>query len=173
MNNVVWMVVKDEEFYISMAIESVINHVQDEGGLFILDTGSMDNTVELILSYQFLNPGKIVLEQQDFGSNDFKPGDFRFASGFREMDARNYALKRAVEMSDPDGWVICLDGDEVYNDRFWDVLDTIEEDALIYIGTLPINPYLASNHPLDVQEINGVKLFDPHLKVWRAGIPVK
>jgi hypothetical protein len=54
------MVVRDEEDYIELAIESVLPFVK---GIYILDTGSEDNTLKKIRD---LNSSKIVLEERSF-----------------------------------------------------------------------------------------------------------
>ena len=116
--------------------------------------------------------GRIKYEVKEFGSNDFKPGDFRFASGFQEMAARDFAMNSAIEEFKPD-WIISLDGDEVVNSRFWehlDVLDDSEFDTFMHSTSLPINFYWVSQHPLDMQEVLGRKLFDPHIRAWRPNL---
>ncbi len=154
--------IRDEAFYLPMMIQSVIDYVD----LFILDTGSSDDTLPIIRSFQDKYLGKIVVHREEFGSNDFRDGEFRFAHGFREKDARNFALNKAIEIFDPE-WIICLDGDEVVNERFWEVLENCRGNALLHSTSLPVNPYKVSNHPLDMHERNGIKLFDPHVRAWR------
>jgi glycosyltransferase involved in cell wall biosynthesis len=164
--NVVAAIVKEEEFYIPLMIQSVINHAN----LVILDTGSTDGTVEIIKSFQERYPSKIMLIENDFGSNDYAGDEFRFARGFRQNDARDSLTMLAEHRCTPEDWIICLDGDEVVNERFWEVLDECspEEDAVFHATDLPVTPSLISTHPLDTQQWNGFKMFDPHIRAWRV-----
>jgi len=162
------MLVKDEEFYIGMAIQSVIEHAS----VFILDTGSNDNTIDIIHSYINKYPGRITYEIETFGSDELEPGDFRFGKGYREVDAQNYVTKRAIQVFKPK-YIIALDGDEVVNDRFWQILDQNDFDALGHSTNLPITPFRVSQHPLDMQEWQGIRLFDPHIRVWKPELNMK
>jgi glycosyltransferase involved in cell wall biosynthesis len=166
MDNVVWMLCKDEEFYIDMALDSVVRNV---GGVYILDTGSTDATITIVRTFQNMYPKKIVLEQKDFG------GDFRFGRPNADMQCvvRNYAMERAKGIFNPEGFLICLDADEIFNDRFFELLDGLKGDCLVHATNLLITPYTVSTHPLDVEERDGVKLFDPHNRAWRAQLPVQ
>jgi glycosyltransferase involved in cell wall biosynthesis len=168
MDNAVWIVCRDEEFYIDMAIESVISKVD---GIFILDTGSKDKTLSVISNFK---QDKIVLEQKDFGSN------FRFGCDLegvedrcqRQVEARNYAMKRAIEIFNPQKFIIQLDADEIFNDRFFEILESLEGDCLGHSTDLSITSHTVSSHPLDIEIWNGIKLFDPHVRVWRASLPI-
>ena len=59
------MVVRDEEEYIEMAIESVLPYVK---GIYILDTGSEDDTLSIIRSF---NSSKIIVEERPFTSKEW------------------------------------------------------------------------------------------------------
>ncbi len=166
---VIYTVIKQEEFYLPMMIRSVIDHAD----MFIVDTGSTDKTIEIIKSFQEKYPGKIVLHEELFGSEDYRDGEFRFARGYRQMDATNFALESARKMCDPDGFVIELDADEVLNDRYWEVISECDAEALCCATEFPVTPFKVSTHPLDMHDRNGIRLFDPHIRAWRANVGCK
>ncbi len=155
--------VKDEVFYIEMALRSVLDHAN----VLILDTGSKDGTVEKIKALQGQFDGKITLFEKDFGSNNYQGGEFRFALGFRQIEARDFLNDMALQTMGPDDFLIHIDGDEVVNERFWEILDKTDADAVCHATDLPLTPDKVSTHPLDMQVWGGHKLFDPHIRAWR------
>jgi glycosyltransferase involved in cell wall biosynthesis len=165
MKKAVWMVLKDDTFYVDMAIESVINYTS---GIFILDTGSNYETLDIIASLIAKYPNKIQFEQKDFGANKA----FRFGNSYDEAGARNYALYSAIEEFSPD-WIIQLDSDEVYNPRFFKLIDLIGGDTFAHATDLPTHPYFISQNPSDIYRWNSVPLFDPHVRSWNAKLRVK
>jgi glycosyltransferase involved in cell wall biosynthesis len=147
-------------------IQSVIDHAI----LVILDTGSTDGTFEIIKSFQKAISRQDNADRERFRINDYAGDEFRFARGFRQNDARDSLTLLAEHRCTPEDWIICLDGDEVVNERFWEVLDECspEEDAVFHATDLPVTPSLISTHPLDTQQWNGFKMFDPHIRAWRV-----
>lgn len=85
------MIVKNEEQWVWYAIQSVLDHIDR---LFIIDTGSTDNTVKII---KHISDSKIVLSQQD----RVTPGQL--------VELRNEQLRQTTT-----SWFMLLDGDEVW-----------------------------------------------------------
>jgi len=168
MRKAAWMVVKDEEFYVDMAIQSVMDHVD---GLAILDTGSRDRTIQIIEEFKNKYKNKIVLVEKDFGADK----EFRFGKTYREAEARNYAQEIAKSFFSPD-WLIQLDSDEVYNDRFFEIVDSMDlgkNDCFAHSTDLPTSIETTSSNPADMSIWSGVQLFDPHVRSWAAHLDVK
>lgn len=164
MKKAVWMVTRDDSWYLDMAIESVAKNVD---GIFILDTGSKDATPNVVGELKQKYPN-IVYEVRSFG------GSRKFASDYREAEARNYAMDRAKQEFNPD-WLIQLDSDEVYNFKFFDVLEKNPGASCIAHSThLPTSPFQTTSYNRgDLSAWNGVQLFDPHVRTWPAKIPVR
>lgn len=163
------MVVKDEEFYIDMAIKSVMDHAD----IFIVDTGSKDNTIGIIKDFQKEYVGRIVLEEKDFGGYED-----RWSPNYLDAEVHNYAMGRAREIFDP-YWLILLDGDEIYLGRFWEVLKEAEESdefSLGYSEVVPVTPHLICDQEIFYatwgRNKNGKleywRMFDPHVKTWAS-----
>ena len=162
MTNIVVIVVRDEEFYIDMCLESILPYIDK---VYILDTGSADSTVEIIKSYSY-KYHNIVLEEKYFG------GKYSFDSGYKELEARNYALSKAKELFSPD-WIICMDADEVYNDKFWDYFNlAIKENKFsICHGTELLSSSTTLYKSKDsVSIVQGHEMFDTHSRVWNNKI---
>jgi glycosyltransferase involved in cell wall biosynthesis len=134
----------------------------------ILDTGSSDGTLGVIKQFMDGYPGKIKLYLDTFGSNDFTGDEFRFANGFRQTEARAFLMGKTMGGRGPRDFIIHLDGDEVLNERFWEVLEDSDADALGHATDLAINPYTVSRHPLDMHKWGEFNLFDPHIRAWRV-----
>jgi glycosyltransferase involved in cell wall biosynthesis len=179
----VWCVCRDEEFYIDMMLNSVIDYAD---GIYILDTGSKDGTLGIIEDFQKRYPGKIILEQKDFGEKKVGVGTdgkvyswslFHQIPGFyQEKEARNYALDRVEKIFNPD-WLIQLDSDEIYNERFWEIFKVVKESPITntfgFSTLVPITPYIVSNNPHCLITWKGNELYDPHVRVWKTNLNVR
>ena len=100
--------VKNEERYVWYSIMSVIDYVDK---ILVWDTGSVDNTVEIIKQIKKRFPEKI----------DFKE--------FGEVDINQFTLVRQKMLKETKSdWFIILDGDEVWwEDSISQVKSVIEE----------------------------------------------
>jgi glycosyltransferase involved in cell wall biosynthesis len=166
MKNSVWIVTRDDEFYIDMAIKSVIDYVD---GVYVLDTGSKDNTFSKIFALQRSSPTPIVYEHKDFG------GPVRFSPEYREAEARNHAMKRCTELFKSD-WLIQLDSDEAYNEKFFEVLRNVQQgdgNALGHSTLLLTAPTFLSWNKSDLSMWAGIELHDPHVRAWRSDIGIQ
>ena len=175
--------IRDEEFYIEMAVRSVLDRSY---GVYILDTGSTDSTLNVIKG---LNSNKIVVEQKNFG------GKFRFdmgvweddskpPSGYDEAKARTYAFKRAAEVFPEHDWVLATDADEIVTDAMFDEVERAGARQAFQLGhasLCPLTPYTYLNSEKDrriIWDTLGVRdipysLFDPHTTAWKKNFPVQ
>ena len=167
MKKIVVMVVRDEEFFIRMGLESILPYVD---GVYILDTGSKDSTLQILNESRNAYKGKLVFEQGDFG------GDRRFAQGYREKDARNHAVERAIQHFDPD-WITCMDADEIFLPQFWEAFGTKITMNNYAVGhptemLISTNPVRIGRHPEKMVNWSHVKatqlLHDPHVRTWNT-----
>jgi glycosyltransferase involved in cell wall biosynthesis len=165
MKPVVWMIARNEEFYISMALLSVVDHAN----VYVLDTGSTDGMSGIV--EQLSKKHDIYFEKKSYGT----PGR-RFPSDFNEMEVRNYALRRAKEVFSGVECLIQLDADEIVNDRFWVELEKARssgEDTFGYATNILTSPYRISTDESFMQTWSGKYiLFDPHVRVWSTKIQI-
>lgn len=171
MKTALWSIVRDENFYIDMMIDSSINFVDE---IFIVDTGSNDGTWEKLKKYE---GDKVHILKKDFGGlNRFgiiegqEPG--LSSSPFREADARNFAMEFA-KSSNPD-WLVQCDADEVYNKRHWEIFDEVKNfsSTLGCSGNVPLTFNLISANPHPMVYWGPYYLYDPHVRAWRTDLNV-
>ena len=86
MKTAVCMVVKNEEYHIAMAL----NSVQHADAIYVLDTGSTDLTLDIVRGFGLIYHGEFKMERRDFGGDPM-----RFGSTYREKDARNLTVIRS------------------------------------------------------------------------------
>jgi glycosyltransferase involved in cell wall biosynthesis len=162
------MVIKNEEFYIDMAIRSVVRHVD---GIYVLDTGSTDGTIQKITDLQ-KTYGNIICE-----SKKFCVGDGRFPSDYDEVVSRNYAIDKAIQTFGDVSWIIILDGDEILNDRYFEDFENAKASGSKTIGhatNIPVSPYLVWNEEKYFTTWSDKwHLFDPHVRAWSTQLDVK
>ncbi len=184
MKYAVWIVVRDDVFYIDMAIKSVLPYVD---GIFILDTGSTDGTIELIESFK--DP-KIVLEKikHDFLRPEPDSGrdsgathpwwryDETKKGNSLEAECRTYAWRKCKEIFNP-YWILQLDADEVYTPLLFKLLPQYDKDALFKKGIYAIK--IATDRFItSTQLAMDTKLFppgfhDPHERIWNPDLDVQ
>ncbi len=159
------MVVKDDQYYIPMAIQSVLPYVK---GIYIQDQMSTDGTHEEVLKF---GSDKIYIEQIDTGHKE------RFESTYNEPYWRTRALKAAENIFEPE-WILKLDADEVYTEYFFNRLNDLLSDdpkfeAIRVSGDRPVSKdYWATlgSNELEKTEWSpeGGSFGDAHTQVWKA-----
>ena len=180
MNIAAHMVIKNDVFYVPMAIRSILPYVK---GIYIQDQMSTDGTYEVIKSIINEAGANIVVERVDTG---FKG---RFHPEYDEPKFRTLAVKRAEKLFNPD-WLLKIDGDEIYTDYLFQRLEELLPRDFPYngihlSGERPISKdYWATNGATEVGKTpNGVvnhtytiisspeggKFGDPHTQLWRPG----
>ena len=162
-----FMVVKDDEFYVDMAIKSVIDHCF----VYVQDQCSTDGTYEKLLELQERYIGKIAIDQCETGVPKF---DVRY----NEPHFRSMAVERCEQIFKPD-WILKLDGDEIYTEDFFrrlrdnDIL-VPEWNAVRVAGDRFISKTRRSVHPSSFEySPDYVPFVDPHTQLWRAGMGVR
>jgi len=165
---VVWIIVRNDEFYIDMAIRSVIDHAC----VVVLDTGSTDNTSKIVYKLVKLYPGKLYFETKYFGTIGK-----RFPLDFIEMDVRNYAIDKAVEVFKGAEWLIQLDADEIVNHKYWEEFEKASnsnENTFGYATNILTAPDRISTDKFFMQNWSDKYiLFDPHIRGWRTKVPIR
>ena len=170
-----FMVVKDDAFYVDMAIKSVIDHCF----VYVQDQCSTDGTYEKILELQGRYLGKIAVEQAETNLPKF---DLKYNEPF----FRSMAVERCEQIFKPD-WILKLDADEIYTEDFFRRLR--ENDLLIpeaenergevyngirVAGDRFISKTRRSVHPSSFEIApDGTPFVDPHTQLWRAGRGVR
>lgn len=160
---VTWSIVNNEMDY----IKDVINHHIDfVDGMYILDTGSIDGTLEYLKS---LNNSKIIVEEYfEKYTPQYNKAWEKMSNPFPEVEVRNYAINRAKEILKPE-WLIQLDGDEIF---LPEVIDIIRSTNLSIIGHSTINPMeKLENHSIERRQNHIV--YDPHARIWKSDFDVK
>ncbi len=177
-----YLMVRNEEFYIDMALESVLERSY---GIYVLDTGSTDKTLDIVRKYQEKYPRKFVVEEKFFGGRykwetpegREKIDDVVPADGFREIMGRDYAYKRTLQEFPDLQWLLLIDGDEVVNDEMFNEIEAAHRLGAEVLGHSTILPASTTNawmtqHAHDYRVMHdgirnkSVKLFDPHPRAY-------
>lgn len=173
-----WMVVRDDSYYVDMAIKSVLPYVD---GFYILDNGSADGTIEIIESF---NSDKIVLEKirHDIPCNkDAHNSQERFPEYFTwdeaclgnslEAQTRSACVKSCVETFSPD-WLIQIDADEVYTKLFFETLSRLDLGRLKAVQH-STDLFWGQNYIARQPEIWQGDKYDPHHRSWSGKLNVE
>jgi glycosyltransferase involved in cell wall biosynthesis/Tfp pilus assembly protein PilF len=141
------MIVKDEEYFLPMCLDSVKDYVDE---IIIVDTGSTDTTVEIAKRYQ----AKIY----------HHPWENSFSK------ARNYSLKYATC-----DWILILDADEEIDNkdahRLKEVIkDPLGNESSHRADLIFIPVYSKFNNGKNVSIANSERLFRNHLGICYEGI---
>ncbi|KKL69909.1 hypothetical protein LCGC14_2110210 [marine sediment metagenome] len=156
--------IKDDAFYIDMALKSVAPNVE---GIYVQDQSSTDGTPDVVREMQKLFPGKIVLETVP------QPYDMQFHKDYNEVEYRNRAVKKTIELFNPD-FICKLDADEIITQSFFDTmrgLDLEKFNAVCVSESRFISRKLVSRD----LEIYGFKIaghwyYGGHILFWRASL---
>ena len=159
-----YMVVKNDAYYVQMAIKSVLPYVV---GVYVQDQMSTDGTGTEILK---LGDNRIYLDRVDTGQHD------RFEDAYDEPYWRSLAVEKCEQVFKPE-WILKLDADEIYTEYFFNELGKVNLDkyeAVRVAGDRFISKTRRSNHPSAMETSpEGVKFIDPHTQLWRAGLGIK
>ncbi len=164
----VHMVVRDDVFYLPMALQSVLPHVR---GIFIQDQMSQDGTYEIAQEFAQKFPGQVIVERVDTGCPE------RFTPNYDEPKFRTMAVKRTEEIFKT-AWLLKCDADEIYSEYFFKSLEQILPNAKFesvrVSGERFISPALRAMNGVTILEHaefspQGGRFVDPHTQVWRAG----
>ncbi len=134
------MIVKDEERFLPMCLDSIKDYVDE---IIIVDTGSTDNTVEIAKRYN----AKIY----------HHPWENSFSK------ARNYSLKYATS-----DWIIWIDADEEVDERDAHKLKDVIRDDEVNVIYLPMFNRPIGGKAVSV--FSSEKIFRNHIGIHFEGI---
>ena len=161
-----FLVVKNDEFYVDMAIKSVLPYVC---GIYVQDQMSGDGTYEKVMELQQANMGEMSVDS----IVTILP---KFDLKYNEPFFRSMAVERCEQIFNPD-WILKLDADEIYTERFFNLLndmDLEEFSAVRVAGDRFISKTRRSVHPSSFEIApDGTPFVDPHTQLWRAGRGVR
>jgi glycosyltransferase involved in cell wall biosynthesis len=161
MKIVTWSIVNNEIDYIKNILEY---HLPWIDGMYILDTGSIDGTWEVLEEYTKNNSKLIIEKYHTTYTPQYELSWEQMSNPFPEVEVRNYAIQRTKILLTPD-WLLQLDGDEIFLSEVKNVILAHSNAAFISHSTL--NPVCdTSTHR--VEHRFGMKLYDPHSRVWNC-----
>jgi len=164
-----YIVVKNDAFYIDMAIQSVLPYVS---GIYIQDQKSTDGTTDIIRSFAGQYPDIIKHEIIDTTIED------RFDPNYNEPKYRSLGVQRAEDLFNPE-YILKLDADEIYTDYFFQNIFSMQDVLKDYQGVRVSGerfiskiyktacPYSAVEGP------GGKKFYDPHTQLWKASLNLR
>jgi len=174
----VWMICRNDGYYIDMAIKSVLSNVD---GIYIFDNGSDDNTIEVIESF---HSDKIYLEKQrytteygdsysliDCAVHPYWRWDEQYDGNSLEAHTRNYAMKRCMEIFTPH-WLLNLDADEVVTQLLFNRLNQLDLDIVTSVEH-NTDRFIDSQHIAREPNTWGYMRYDPHIRFWNTKTPMK
>ncbi|MBC8233050.1 glycosyltransferase family 2 protein [bacterium] len=173
-----WIICRNDGYYIDMAIKSVLPNV---AGIYILDNGSDDNTIDVIKSF---HSDKIVLEQQRYDTpfadsegdisaenHPYWRWDEQYDGNSLEAQTRNYAVQRCHDIFNPD-WLLNLDADEVVTKTLFNRLNQLDLNIVTSIDH-STERFIDSQHIAREPGTWGYMRYDPHIRFWKATTPMK
>jgi glycosyltransferase involved in cell wall biosynthesis len=182
MNITIVMVVRNEEYFLPLSLANALRHADN---VLVLDTGSTDRTMDILAQFRAQAPSRLLFVQRDFG------GRFPFDNGtakdchneipgkdtgaYREMEARNHALRLAEECFRPD-WIIRMDADESFDAHLFDTIrNGIKEKCVAFSTELPTfhSPLRLNRLQSDMHDWRGHLLHDPHVFGWATQLAVR
>ena len=167
MNNIITCsVINNEISYIKDVID---HHLPWVDGMYILDTGSTDGTLEYLQNLSENNPKLIVEKYFESFIPQYELNWDVMQKPFPEVIVRNYALRQAEKAFNPI-WTIGLDGDEVWLPETKDLLNN--NISASCVGCSTINPVeLLEKHPIEKR--GGFTLYDPHVRIVKSDLKAK
>ncbi len=163
MKIVSWSIVLDEISFIKDLVEY---HLPFLDGMYFLDTGSTDGTLEYLQGLAKENSKIIVEEYHTKFKSQYNVEWEKTDDSFPESEVRNHAIQRCEELLKPD-WLIQIDGDEVFlMPQTVKLIEKYKDKDCISISTINSFEYL-DKHPIEMR--NGIKMWDPHCRVWKSG----
>ena len=171
---VTWSIINNEMDYLPDIIDY---HLSWCDQMYFLDNGSSDNSYEYLCSRAnskevdngyledgIVSPRIIVEKYHTSYTPEYNVPWEQMQNPFPEIDVRNHAIKRCKELCRPE-WMIQLDGDEVFLESTRKLIE--KHYNKVCISTSTINPVA----PLKEHRIEnrfGMKLYDPHARLWNA-----
>lgn len=169
MNICAWMVLKDDAYYLPMALKSVEPYVNS---IYIQDQGSTDGSYEIAKEFQEKSKCNIVIERIDTHMK-------RFDQEYNEPKYRSLAIERAEIVFNPE-YLLKLDADEIYTPYFFNKVNELKaglEGRAINSLRMSGERFIArdyktaSPHALFIH--NGNNYYDPHTHFWSTRVKVR
>ena len=159
-----WTIINNEIEFIKDIFEY---HSPWLDGMYFLDTGSTDGTLEYLKSIQ---SEKVIIEEYHTKFTPQYGKDWlEIKDPFPEVEIRNFALTRVSAIFNPK-WLIQLDGDEVFLEKTREIIEVNKAFDIISHST--INPVCKlEDHPIEKRD--GKVMYDPHARIWKAEVWIK
>ena len=120
-----WMVIKDDEYYVDMALNSVLNYVD---AIYVQDQSSLDNSVDVII--------ETVGERVPLVIEMVKTKLPKFHVDYNEPYYRSLAILRVENLFPECDWILQQDADDLYTPFFFEQVKKIEESGEIKTSTV-------------------------------------
>lgn len=157
---VTWSIVNNEIDFIKDILDF---HLEWVDGMYFLDTGSTDGTLEILKEYSAKNSRVIVEEYYIKYATQYDKEWHEMNDPFPEVTIRNIAIERATLCLTPD-WLVQLDGDEVFLPTTRNIIDS--NPNAVCIGHSTINPVCKlEEHPMEIRK--DCIVYDPHVRLWK------
>lgn len=154
MKIIAWMTVKNEEWYVAMAIRSVLPYVEK---LLILDTGSTDSTLYEIMK---IENDKIDLEQVDGFSKGVDQNGF-----YNRPYWCNHLIQKCLSLNP--GYLLNIDADEYFTPKTFKILKDNPDRRCYTFSTFDLTSL--QGHFLDGSDDYGRDTLNyPHTRIVKA-----
>ena len=164
-----WTIINNEIEFIQDLIDY---HLEWLDGMYFLDNGSTDGTLEYLLSR---TSDRIIVEKYHTSfSPDYSKAWEAMSNPFPEVEVRNYALSQVEKLNSD--WIIQLDADEVFLKKTRSIIEINNDYEILSLSTF--NPVCPLNeHPIEmrVNKKTGdkIKMWDPHARIWKPNLGFK
>jgi glycosyltransferase involved in cell wall biosynthesis len=162
----IWSIINNEMDYLK---EIVPFHLEWVDSMYFLDTGSTDGSFEYLQEFATKDK-RVIVEKYHISYVPDHSVEWReMKNPFPEVEVRNYALNQIEKLTQPNDWLIQLDGDEIFLPKTKKV---IEQSKKSIISHSTINPVEDVNkHPIEIR--SGLTLYDPHARIWKKSAGVR
>lgn len=171
MDITLWMVIKNDEYYVDMALLSCLPFVKY---VYVQDQGSTDNSTKVIADTinQFnsetkLPPVEYIIEIEDTQLKRFDPT-------YNEPKYRSLALQRAADLFQSK-WLLQCDADDMFTPHFFAHAMALEQagkdqhNSIRHASERFITPEYRAWDP-NIHKVNGVEYIDPHTRLWKSSM---
>ena len=159
---VVYILTLNEEFFLPLSLESVIDNFDK---VYILDGGSTDRTEEIARE---ICGDKLIWECRP-------QNDERFGDDWNQQERRNYVLDE-IDKWDGYWWILEIGADEVVDDKLWLLTQELNDDRSTIYVMPTYNFWGDMKHFLrgdDEHIVNKFHFHDPHARLWRSKFGIR
>ncbi|PWW02771.1 glycosyltransferase involved in cell wall biosynthesis [Paenibacillus cellulosilyticus] len=148
--------VLNEETFIPIFLESVTMFADE---IIIVDGGSVDRTVEWIESYR---------DKANIRLYTHKQTGMPYSDDWNESEVRNFMVAKATS-----DWIANLDVDEIFDDRFAEVLPVLMEDKEMNVYQFPFVNFWRDLKTIRINAQGDARWSNDILRMWRNGIGIR